>query len=151
MRQKLQGTALCALIVGLALMLSPVRVEAQGDTQVQLTGAYPTNYAARPLTLPQWNVRADVAVRVLHLEAGTSTNLVTLGGGFGLGITDNLELGLGTSPIAPIMAAARVVGVHEGLAGVLRPSTRTPVLVSRSEDRPPTATNRTPTPIGAGR
>lgn len=82
--------------------------------------AYPARYTLRPLTLPALQLRANAQLSVQRFDLLGEVTLVALGGGVGFGIVDDFEVGLGTSPIAPLAASARALGVHEGLGGLVR-------------------------------
>ena len=85
-------------------------------------GSYPTNFAQRPLTLPALNLRADLAVSLLHLDFGFGDDTFTaIGAGAGFGVLDDLEVGLGQSPIAPIQPYIFGTSSQLGLGGVVAP------------------------------
>ncbi len=76
------------------------------------SGAYPTSYVARPITLARGLLRADASVQHLRIRAVTplgtasaSTTAIRLGAGFG--ITGDIEAGLSTQAIANPLSIAQ--------------------------------------------
>ncbi|MCB9629482.1 MAG: hypothetical protein H6725_19110 [Sandaracinaceae bacterium] len=97
------------------------RTTAVGAPEPAALPSYPSHYGARPLTLPQLTARAATELHVLYFDFSRFNPLVSIEVSAGIGVTDNLELGLGTPALAPIVAAARVFGPHLGLGGWLTP------------------------------
>jgi len=85
--------------------------------------AYPARFTERPLTLPALTLRGDVGFQAVHFDLGPmfSDFSTGLGTGFGFGILDDLEVGLGGSSIAPTLLAVYSSAGLRGLGGVTSP------------------------------
>ena len=110
------------LVLTFAVGFSPRIALAQA--QAEAVTSYPSRYTERPLTLPALHLRVEPQVSLWISNAGSEDEvvLVLLNGGVGFGIIDDLEVGLGTSPIAPLMASASFQGGLAGLGGALTPA-----------------------------
>ncbi len=84
---------------------------------------YPVTFSQRPLTLPAMTLRGDLGFQILHLDLGLlgDDTVTSLGAGVGFGILDDLEVGLGASPIAATLPSYATALSVRGLSGVLSP------------------------------
>lgn len=103
---------------GLGLCLA-IAAPAAAQFQARNPNAYPQRFTDRPLTLPQLHLSGNVTFAVV--DFGGSDSLKFLFGGVSLGVTDDLEFGLGPSPIAP--AGTTGFGPAFGLGGEIAPDT----------------------------
>ena len=98
------------------------------EEELAPVASYPTHYGARPLTLPRLTMRASARMGFLHIDFARFNPFVSLDVGAGIGVTDDLELGLGSPVMAPTLAAATLFTGQAGLGGWLRPETSRGVL-----------------------
>ena len=95
----------------------------EGEALPPPPGAYPVTFTERPLTLPALTVRGSLGFQLIHFDLGPMfTDFSTaVGTGIGFGIVDDLEVGLGASPIASTLQGVYATSALRGLGGVTSP------------------------------
>ena len=90
------------------------------DDPIAADGYYPSTFTLRPLTLPRLALRGDFALTFAYFDFGIGDPVTVIGMDVGgaFGVLDDLEFGLGQSPIAKTLGAPFRL---PGLGGDLSP------------------------------
>jgi hypothetical protein len=100
-RAALAGVAVVLSLAGAATAQEPAPPADNADVPVPEESGLPVSYAQRPLTLPQYTLRADLLGGVYHVGLGgfgsLELGLLALGAGFG--ILDDLEIDVVVVPL----------------------------------------------------